>query len=214
MKQVTATLLFIITLISAFNTVAVAQSDATTTASANVVNSLTTTTVTNISFGNLLKGTDKFLKAEDQSVETINGVISGESFGVVNIASNSGVELTITINRPDDLKPESPIAGFDNPKIPYRWHPQESNLNNVISGIIVNGDENYQGSVRDNPLTALPDFDIGTWDMIGKTRRYQKMTMPDSGMLSVVIGGVVNAGTSLPFARYTGTLTLEVTITN
>ena len=206
------TLLFAVTLLVGFSSMALAQNaDATITANANVIADIAATNVSDIDFGDVVVNTEKFLDASDQSVSTTNGVTGGEAFGAVDIdfAANENIDI--------DVQFPSSLAGQTNASNTLSVDfSADGDGGTGANAVIVNGSISYDGAVSDglfaNALTNGAKADWGSPS--GTTYTISDFTMPSSGELTVIIGGEVSAASGQSTEVYQGDITVTATVAN
>ena len=208
MKTIT-TILAAVLLFAGLHSKALAQSDAsTTTASANVVQSLEVGAESqNLDFGNMLAGTTKQVSASNGLVVlgTGGGITGGEQRGYISIETAGGTSLDLSLTVPSSLQDGSNNTlslDFDT----SRGGTTQSNLFTRISEVKPTGTDaldNY------NDGFILFNYNGGTWSLDNPP-----IIMPASGTVYMALGGEVFADENQPAGNYSGDVTLTATITD
>jgi len=211
MKKITTILLFTVTLFAAFSTASMAQNDATTTASANVIAGFDVTKTADLDFDNVVTGSSKFLDADGLSV-TSDYVTGNEGFGVVKIEYVAQQTVDVSISFPVKLKKDG-IADTDvtlavdnsadgnggtgaNAILAYK----DAGNSTTIFGNVGESDIQVVKTTTDwvdGPNNA--DFDNFNIDNV---------SIPSTGKLYVVVGGKVTATQTQANEEYQGTITV------
>lgn len=213
MKKV-ITLLFAVTLLVGFSSVANGQSsdDATISANANVVQDMVVGNDTNdIEFNNILRNSGKFINAADGTVDaaaattsgTVDGVTGGEERGWFDISIVAGTNVNLTLAVPSTLNNgdngDNTIqfsvgtSGFDN-----------SDLNGLITETKPTGTTAVTAITNGEGTNFT--FSSGDWTLD------TAFEMPAGGTVYLALGGETVAASDQALGSYTGTLTLTATV--
>ena len=203
MKKV-FTILAAVLLIAGLHSKALAQSDAsTTTASANVVQSLEVGAESqNLDFGNMLAGTAKTIDDADGAITLVNGegVTGGEQRGYISIETADGSSVDLSLIVPSNLQDGSNTLTAD----------FEVGLGPSLTGRVTDTKPTGTQTVDIYSGGAGSDFSLtdGVWSLDSP------IIMPASGTLYLVLGGEVSADENQPVGNYLGDVTLTATITD
>lgn len=209
MKKLT-TLLFAVTLLVGFSSVAMAQSsdNATISANANVVQDMVVgNEFEDLEFNNILVNSAKFIDATDGSVDattgTADGITGGETRGYFSIEIISGTNVDLTLDVPSNLEDDNSNTlqiGFGETGI----GDETGNLNGLLTETEPTGTE----SVSAISGGAGSNFSLasGEWDLDSE------FAMPSGGLVYLALGGEVQASSNQELGSYTGDITLTATV--
>ena len=210
MKKV-FTILAAVLLFAGLHSKALAQSDAsTTTASANVVQSLEVGAESqNLDFGYMLANTQKHVDFFKGVTTLLNdtGIRGGEQRGYISIETAAGSSVDLSLAVPSTLKDESDNSlniDFDR----SIGTTVQSELNGRVSETAPTGSTFEEVYAYENGDGNQFSFNSGTWSL------NNSITMPASGTMYLVLGGEVSTNENQPVGNYSGDVTLTATINN
>ena len=206
MKRI-STVLAAVLLIAGLHSKVLAQSNATTTASANVVQNLEVGEESqNLDFGDMLAGTLKQISAFDGAVSLLNDarVNGGEQRGFIRVETAAGSTVNVSLAVPSNL--------------------QDSNDNTLPVDFDTNYGGTNQGTLNfritevkptgSTEVNNIPGYGFSHTYSSGVWSLDSGFAMPASGTFYFTLGGEVSAGENQPLGEYSGDITLTVTLNN
>lgn len=215
MKKILKTLLFNCLLIVGCSSLAMAQSNATTTASANVLATLNVEGIQSLDFGAVLQGKDKFMGAGggQLTVSYWDGIVGGATFGVVEIEYIENELLDIKIEWPTELSTP------DNQTLNISFVPNTGVGPVGANAVLTASNFSTGASIGNNTGSPLTGGDTADWvktNTAGTIEEYEvsDISVPTGGTLYLLIGGYIQTGTGTAIGEYTGDLTITASKPN
>ena len=209
MKKIKIILLTTLILFSALCTAAMAQSNATTTASANVISAINVGEESQpLDFGYILPGTEKFINQYNQAVEENgDGIIGGEQRGYVSIEAATGNNIDVSLDVP------SALATDDNNNtliINFSIGAWSGSGNDFVNAQI--SETKPDGTAAAGEVTGGDNLDFSSAD--GGWSLSSPFAMPSSGKVYLAVGAFVTATEKQATGNYSGTIEVTATVAN
>ena len=211
------TLLFAVTMLAGFSSVAMAQStdNETISANANVVSSVVVgEEFNNLELGSLFTNSTKFLDAATGSVDITKGtrdaLNGGEERGYFSIQIIQGTSLDLTLDTP------RPLSGSGSETLPVTFFKNGMGSKTDFPNAVITDSKPSPSVDLSSDIVsggADSDFSLITDDPDKVTWENNGFNMPANDVY-LVIGGQVAAGENQAIDTYTGTITLTATVTN
>ena len=212
MKKVTI-LLFAVTLLVGFSSMANGQSsdEHTISATANVVGAMAVGNEdNNLIFNNVLVDSRKTINAIDESVKadggTATGVTGGEERGYFSIEIVGGTDVDYSLILPSELDE----TGAGNATLPITFDTEDIGGNSsIFNGFLTATDP---AVTTDLTGDVLADATGSDWNGVSGTISLDGILMPESGKVYLVLGGTVDAGSSQTLGNYEADIELTATV--
>ena len=194
-------------LLAGLHTKTMAQSNATTTASANVVQNLEVGGESqSLDFGDIIAGTKKRV-GHGNTVDTFDGgIVGGEQRGYISIETAGGNSVDLSLAVPSTLEDEN----SNTVSVTFEVNDGNGNPAGYLEGRITETDPagGELGPRLQNMAVDSFEKGSGTWSL------KNSFQMPAGGIVYLLLGGEVSTDTNQTVGSYSGDVTITATINN